>query len=134
MNIVVHTVGCRGIRSFQGAEAVFQSVAKRTGGLYIPLENAALLIDLVSGLADREVDRRRLEAYVRELYAQHTEALRAAETAEQVRFLTETLQARKLQVLDFVGNSQKLSFRPVKTEDVAQAWDVVSRDFEAVAV
>ena len=134
MNIVVHTVGCRGIRSFQGAEAVFQSVAKRTGGLYIPLENAALLIDLVSGLADRELDRRRLEAYVRELYAQHTEALRAAETAEQVRFLTETLQARKLQVLDFVGNSQKLSFRPVKTEDVAQAWDVVSRDFEAVAV
>ena len=109
-------------------------MAKRTGGLYIPLENAALLIDLVSGLADRELDRRRLEAYVRELYAQHTEALREAETAEQVRFLTETLQARKLQVLDFVGNSQKLSFRPVKTEDVAQAWDVVSRDFEAVAV
>jgi hypothetical protein len=127
MNIVVHTVGCRGIRSFHGAEAVFKSVAKRTGGLYLPLENAALLIDLVSGLADRELDRRRLEGYVRELYEQHTEALRAAETAEQVRFLTETLQARKLRVLDFAGDRQKLTFRPVKTEDVTQAWDVVSR-------
>lgn len=132
MNIVVHTVGCRGIRSFQGAEAVFQSVSKRTGGLYIPLENAALLIDLVSGLADRELDRRRLEGYVRELYSQHAEALDAAEPAEQVRFLTETLRSRNLRVLDFVKNSQKLNFRPVKSEDVAQAWDVVSRKTEAV--
>ena len=134
MNIVVHTVGCSGIRNFHGAEAVFKSVAQRTGGLYIPLENAALLIDLVSGLADRALDRRRLEAYVQELYDEHTEALQAAETAEQVRFLTETLQARKLQVLDFVGNSQKLAFRPVRSEDVAQAWDVVSREMEAIAV
>lgn len=134
MNIVVHAVGCRGIRNYHGAEDVFKSVAKRTGGLYISLENADLLIDLVSGLADRELDRRRLEAYVRELFVQHTEALRAAETAEQVRFLTETLQARKLEVLDFVEDSQKLTFRPVKTEDVAQAWDVVSREVEAVTV
>ena len=126
MNIVVHAVGCAGIRSFRGAEEVFKSVAQRTGGLYVPLENAALLIDLVSGLADRELDRRRLEGYIRELYSQHAEDLQAADLVEQIRFLTETLQARKLRVLDFVGNSQKLAFRPVRSEDVAQAWDVVS--------
>ncbi|MCA9778833.1 MAG: hypothetical protein KC800_19025, partial [Candidatus Eremiobacteraeota bacterium] len=129
MNIVIHTVGCRGITSFTAAEEVFKSVAKRTGGLYFPLDNAQLLINLISGLADRQLDRRRVEGLVREVFHQHADALLAAETEEQVRFLTETLQARKIRVLDFTdGTNQKLSFRELRKEDVELAWDVVSRE------
>jgi Ca-activated chloride channel family protein len=132
MNIVVHTVGCRGIDHFAGAEEVFKAVAQRTGGLYLPLKDANLLIGLVSGLADRELDRKRVEGFVREVCHQHIDELLAADLDEQIRFLTETLQARKVRVLDFSDEkNQSLKFREIRKEDVELAWDTVYREIRS---
>jgi Ca-activated chloride channel homolog len=127
MGITVHTVGCQGIGSFVGAVAVFQSVASTTGGLYLPLDHSHLLIGLVTGLADREFDRQRLAQYVREVFAAHQSALDQADTTEQVRFITETLQARDMEVLDLKPESpdKSLEFRPVNSEDVRLALQSV---------
>ncbi len=128
MGITVHTVGCRGIRNFRGAEAVFETVAKVTGGLYVALDESWLLIELVSGLADRELDRQRLAQYVAEIYAENRQALDAADLEEQVRFITEVLEQRGLEVLDLMHRpGLPPTFRPVKSEDVALALDALRR-------
>ena len=127
MGITVHTVGCAGLTNFPGAEQVFQLVARTTGGLYVPLAQASLLIALISGLADRELDRQRLRGYVRKVWQAHRAELEAAESAEQVRFVTESLQASGLRVLDLANRSGSgaLAFRPVQFEDVELALENV---------
>jgi Mg-chelatase subunit ChlD len=128
MGVTIHSVGCQGIAAFKGAEQVFQTVALGTGGLYMPLAQAWLLIDLVTGLADRELDRQRLEQYVAEIYAAQRAALERADFDEQVRFISETLEARKLEVLDLInGPGKPPTFRPVRPTDVELALQSVLR-------
>ncbi len=129
MGITVHTVGCQGIHSYTGAVAVFESVAKTTGGLFVALSEAELLIGLISGLADRELDRERVAQYVRQVFEQHRSALEQADPEEQVRFITETLQARSVEVLDLNQGmpGRGLVFRPLATEDIQLALGAVLR-------
>lgn len=128
MGITVHTVGCRGIRNFHGAEAVFETVAKVTGGLYVALDESWLLIELVSGLADRELDRQRLAQYVGQIYAENRQALEAADFEERVRFVTEVLEQKGLEVLDLMHRpGLPPTFRPVRREDVALALEALRR-------
>jgi Ca-activated chloride channel family protein len=131
MGITVHCVGCAGITNFLGAEQVFQLVARTTGGLYLPLNRAELLIGLVSSLADRELDRQRIERLVEEVYTAHQAALEQADPPEQVRFITETLLAQDVRTLDLacgtLGRSGKLAFRKVRATDVEMALESVLR-------
>ena len=122
MGIAVHTIGCQGLHSFVQAAAVFRMVAATTGGLYLPLDNAQLLIGVVAGLADRELDRQALRKQVEQVVLSHVEQLQLADLPEQVRFVSETLQSRKLRVLDLPemqgGQVPIPTFRQLRPSDV----------------
>ncbi len=128
MGITVHTVGCQGIANLPGAVQVFQTVARVTGGIYVPLSDSWLLIELVSGLADRELDRQRLEQIVEQVYQDEQQVLELADLEEQTRYLTEVLKSRELEVLDLNdGPGKPASFRPVQSRDVELALQAIRR-------
>lgn len=132
MGIAVHAVGCLpGIRNFAGAEEVFRLVARITRGLYLPLAQAALLVPLISGVADRELDRKRLEEHVAELLREHQQVLQQAEEPERIRFVRESLAARGVRRLDLgpeAGSAPSaLRFRDLTDEDVQAGLEELRR-------
>lgn len=129
MGISVHAVGCLpGLRGFVGAEEVFRSIARASRGLYLPLTEARLLVPLITGVADRELDRRRLEEHIAEILAKHQAALQGAEEAEKVRFVQQTLAAAGVRRLDLPADaSPRLEFRDVTREDVEAGLDELRR-------
>lgn len=119
MGITVHTVGCSGITSYVGAVEVFETIARATGGLYVPLSQAALLVGLISGLALRELDRRRLANLIQEVVQSNKAALEEAVPEDAVRFVAETLQSQGVRVLDVRQPGNPAEFRAVNQADVA---------------
>lgn len=119
MGITVHTVGCYGITRYLGAEAVFETIARTTGGLYVPLGQANLLVGLISGLALRELDRRRLAHLVQDVVRANQAALEEAVPEEAVRYVTETLQSQGVRVLEMLQPGAPAEFRGVEPQDVA---------------
>jgi hypothetical protein len=93
MGIVIHAVGCLPtLRSYVGAEGVFKTVAGTSRGLYLPLSEALMLIPLITGVAEVELDKQRIEEHIAEVLAGHEDELQKADDQERVRFVTDVLQ------------------------------------------
>jgi len=129
MGVTVYAIGCLpGIRSFQGAEAVFRQVASTTHGAYLPLREASLLAPMIVGAASAELDRQRIDEHVADLVASAAEAFADTTEAERVAWLARALTAKSVRVrgmdLDAEAKSvAKLRFRAVTEADVAGSLD-----------
>ncbi|NHJ12879.1 MAG: VWA domain-containing protein, partial [Candidatus Thorarchaeota archaeon] len=67
--IVIHTVGCfPEIQNYQNAVKTFQKIAAETEGKFIPLNEAELLVKVVTGVAIEEIDKLAIqEAILKEM-------------------------------------------------------------------
>jgi Mg-chelatase subunit ChlD len=133
MGITIYSVGCLpGLRGFAGAEDVFKTVARTTRGLYLPLTQAPVLVPLIVGAAESELDRQRLEEQIAEVVAQHEQALAQADDQERVRFVTDVLKQEHVRPRAMVyeeGQSgpPPLKFREILPEDVEAGLDGLRR-------
>lgn len=131
MGVVVHAVGCiPALHSFPGAEEVFQTVAKATRGLYLPLSEAPLLIPLITGVAESELDKQRIQERIAEALARHEPELAPADDQERVRYLTEVLRAEQLRPRGLQAGATgpaPLRFRELAETDVEEGLDRLRR-------
>ncbi len=136
MGIAIHAVGCLpALRQYYvGAEEVFKTVARTTRGLYLPLYKAQALIPLITGVAETELDKQRIEERIAEVLAAHERALAEADEEERVRFITDVLRQENLRPRSLVYdvNSQQapppLKFRPITPRDVEEGIDRLRRE------
>jgi Mg-chelatase subunit ChlD len=133
MGIVIHAVGCLpALREYQGAEDVFKTVAKTSRGLYLPLAQASLLIPLITGVAESELDKQRVEEHIADVLKQNEEALEAADQDERVRFVTDVLRQKNVKPRGLVYNASASEpspqrFREITTEDVEDGFERLRR-------
>jgi Mg-chelatase subunit ChlD len=133
MGIAIHAVGCLPtLRSYVGAEQVFKTVAKTSRGLYLPLYDVPLLIPIIVGVAETELDKQRIEEHVAEVLARHDADLRRADEQERVRFVTDVLQdqgvrPRRLSYDTAQGGPPPLRFVEISAADVAEGLDHLRR-------
>ena len=133
MGVVIHAVGCLpGIQNYVGAEGVFKQVAETTHGFYLPLTETKVLIPLITGVAESDLDRQRIEEHIAEVLARYEAMLRPADQQERIRFVTDVLQQSNVQPRSFTydqnfpGNSS-LTFRDVTIIDVAAGFEQLRR-------
>lgn len=133
MGIVIHAVGCLpALQYFVGAEEVFRTVARTTRGLYLPLKRAKLLIPLVAGVAESELDKQRIEEEIADIVAAWQEPLRQAEEGERIRFIAEMLRANNVRPRSMHWDPQEpsaapLRFRELTESDVEEGLDRLRR-------
>jgi Ca-activated chloride channel family protein len=133
MGITIYSVGCLpGLRGFAGAEDVFKTVARTTRGLYLPLTQAPVLVPLIVGAAESELDRQRLEERIAEVVAQHEQSLAQADEQERLRFVTDVLRQEHVRPRAMVYSEGQsgpppLKFREVLPEDVEAGLDGLRR-------
>ncbi|MEZ4297051.1 MAG: VIT domain-containing protein [Polyangiaceae bacterium] len=124
MGIAVYAIGCLPtLRRYAGAEAVFRQVARTSRGMFMALREAALLVPILLGAAQSELDRQRIDEHVADLYAAHEAALTRTDEAERVRFLTATLRDKGVRPRGVVSTSDHttpppLLFRDLTADDV----------------
>ncbi|MFO0630990.1 MAG: vWA domain-containing protein [Polyangiales bacterium] len=123
MGVTVYAIGCLpGIRSFQGAEAVFQQVARTTHGVYLPLREASLLVPMIVGAASAELDRQRVDEHVADLVTEAGGAFVETTDVERVAWLSRALTAKGVRLrdmkLDEGNDAAPLRFRAVVPADV----------------
>jgi Ca-activated chloride channel family protein len=133
MGIAIHAVGCMpALARYVGAVEVFRTVARTTRGLYLPLSRAPLLIPLITGVAETELDKQRIEELIAEALARYEAELAPAEDQERVRFLTDVLQQEGVQPRGIAYDPEKpgpgpLRFRPITAADVEEGIDRLRR-------
>jgi hypothetical protein len=133
MGVVVHAVGCLPtLARYVGAVDVFKTVARTTRGLYLPLSQAPLLIPLITGVAETELDKQRIEERIAEALAEHEAALALADDQERVRFVTDVLQQggvrpRSIAVDPARPGPAPLRFRDITAADVEEGIDRLRR-------
>jgi len=119
MGIVIHAVGCLPtLRQYVGAEDVFKTVAKTTRGLYLPLEQARLLIPLIVGVAETELDKQRIEEHIAEVLAKYEEELRPADQNERVRFVTDVLRQANVRPRGVKYDPSRMGVSPLHFRDI----------------
>jgi hypothetical protein len=133
MGIVVHAVGCLpALAAYVGAVDVFKTVARTTRGLYLPLSEAPLLIPLITGVAESELDKQRIEERIAEALARHDAALAVADDQERVRFVRDVLQQegvrpRSIAIDPARPGAAPLRFRDITEADVEEGLDRLRR-------
>jgi Ca-activated chloride channel family protein len=136
MGIAIHAVGCLPALTqyYVGAEEVFRTVARTTRGLYLPLYQAQTLIPLITGVAETELDKQRIEERIAEVLAAHERALAEAEEEERVRFVTDILRQENLRPRSLVYDASSpqtpppLKFRDITSNDVEEGIDRLRRE------
>lgn len=129
MGIAVYAIGCLpGLRGFKGAEAVFRTVARATGGMYLPLREAQLLVPLMCGAAETTLDGQRIDAHVLRVKSAHESALQGVGRDERAAWLTELLTREGVQARDLMYEESRpaeysMQFRPLTEDDVLGALD-----------
>lgn len=126
MGIAVHGVICG--HADVDTQEVFKLVSRTARGVCVSLDQAPLLVPLITGVAARDLDRLRIEGRVAELLAAH-EAARQLEREDQVEFLWARLMAGNIRArtLEFTGQVVRspdgiwLKFRDLTPEDVEAA-------------
>ena len=124
MGVAVYSIGCLPtLRSYQGAENVYRTVARTTRGMYLPLREAELLVPLIGGAAECALDGQRIDAFLEALLAHHADALASADMTERVRWITEAFRKEKIRAraMDFdveTATQLPLRFRDVGPTDV----------------
>ncbi len=133
MGIVIHTVGCLPtLREYKGAEDVFKTVASTSRGLYLPLNQASKLIPIITGVAETELDKQRIEAHIADVLKTFEKELEAADHEERVRFVTETLHARNVRPRSLVYDNNTSGafpqrFRDITSSDVEEGLERLRR-------
>jgi Ca-activated chloride channel family protein len=133
MGVTVYAVGCLpALRQYAGAEDVFKTVARTTRGLYLPLTEAQVLVPLIVGAAESELDRQRIEEQLAEAVTRHEQVLAQADEPERVRFLTDVLrqeQVRPRAIVYAEGQSSAppLKFRELGPDDVEAGLEALRR-------
>lgn len=129
MGIVVHTVGCLPtIEGYAGAVDVFKTIAKTSRGLYLPLSEVSLLIPLITGVAETELDRQRIEEHIADVLAQHEKELQPADDPERIRFINDMLRDQNIRARRLVYNPNRngpppLQFRDLEYADIEGGLD-----------
>ena len=133
MGIVIHAVGCLPtLRQYVGAEGVFKTVAGTSRGLYLPLSEALMLIPLITGVAEVELDKQRIEEHIAEVLAGHEEALQKADDQEKVRFVTDVLQQEGVRPRRLLYDPDQIAppplcFGPITPADVEAGFSQLRR-------
>jgi len=129
MGIAIHAVGCLpALHQYVGAEEVFRTVARTTRGLYLPLKGAALLIPLIAGVAETELDKQRIEEEIADVIGAWEEPLRKAEEGERIRFIAEMLRCSNVRPRSMRWDPDQpeqsaLRFRDLTEADVEEGLD-----------
>ena len=124
MGVAVYAIGCLPtLRSYQGAESVYRTVARTTRGMFLPLREASLLVPLIGGAAECALDGQRIDAFLEALLAHHADALAPADMTERVRWITEAFRKEKIRAraMDFdveTATQLPLRFRDVGPTDI----------------
>ncbi|MDC3953088.1 VWA domain-containing protein [Polyangium jinanense] len=122
MGIVIHAVGCLPtLRQYVGAEDVFKTVARTARGLYLPLERANLLIPIITGVAETELDKQRIEEHIAEVLAKYENVLVPADQEERVRFVTDVLRQGNVRPRGLVYDPSKSGPSPLRFRDITSA-------------
>ena len=133
MGIVIHAVGCLPtLAEYVGAVDVFKTVAATSRGLYLPLRDARRLIPIITGVAESELDKQRIEAHIADVLKTSEQELEAADHEERVRFVMETLRARNVRPRAMVydthaGGPFPQRFRDIKESDVEEGIERLRR-------
>jgi hypothetical protein len=121
MGITIHAVGCLPtLNYFAGAEAMYREVAQVTRGRYLALQSASLLVPLILGVAEDDLDRQRIDEAIAEAIAAHRPELQPLDDEQQITRLTAILQARGVRPRKLIGETDKLElrFRDLEPADV----------------
>jgi hypothetical protein len=126
MGVAVYAIGCLpGLRGYAGAEAVFRTVARASRGMFLPLREAALLVPMIAGAAESELDRQRMDEHVAVVVKDFETSLRQTDEAERVRFLVLALRHLGIKARGMAaredGGTSPLTFRQVEPTDVEGA-------------
>jgi Mg-chelatase subunit ChlD len=136
MGIVIHAIGCLPtLREYQGAEDVFKTVASTSRGLYLPLYEASRLIPIITGVAETELDKQRIEAHIADVLKTFEKELEPADHEERVRFVTDTLHARNVRPRSLVYNENTNGpfpqrFREITAKDVEEGLERLRRTLQ----
>ena len=86
--ILIYSVGCYPeIKNYKKAEKVFKEIAETTKGKFVPLEKAHLLVSLITGVAESELEKLKVE----ELVAQEMAKVMAASPGMSEAEMEETV-------------------------------------------
>jgi Ca-activated chloride channel family protein len=128
MGIVIHAA-CAGWSAL--TRDVMQTVAKTTRGIFVPLEEAELLVPLIVAVSENELDKQLLEARVAEIIAAHEADLQKADEQERVGWLTDVLRQQNVRPRRLVKGEGtgpgSLRFRAIEPADVEEALDGLRR-------
>lgn len=133
MGIVIHAVGCLPtLREYRGAEDVFKTVASTSRGLYLPLNQVSRLIPIITGVAEAELDKQRIEAHIADVLKTFAKELEAADHEERVRFVTDTLHAQRVRPRSMVYQEHASGpfpqrFRDITGRDVEEGLERLRR-------
>jgi Ca-activated chloride channel family protein len=126
MGIAVYSIGCLpGLRKFHGAEEVFRTVARAARGMFLLLREAQLLVPMIAGAAESELDRQRVDEHVAEVVKEHEPALARTDEAERIRWVTAALRARGVRARGMAEPEGRragvMRFRDLEAADVEGA-------------
>jgi hypothetical protein len=135
MGVIIHAVACQpGLSSYAGGEEVYRTVASAARGLYLPLSEAPLLIPLITGVAESDLDKQRIAAVIDEMLKAHGEELSGLEEDERVERLTELLRRENVRPrsLELTGEGPNvtaaLRFREINEDDVEAGLEGLRRE------
>ena len=120
MGVLVYAIGCLPtLRAYQGAEAVFRSVARTTRGMFLPLREAGLLVPLIAGAAEAALDGQRIDAYLEALLATQGHLLANVDDHERARWIAGRFRAEGLRARAMVGDAERDGALPLKFREVS---------------
>jgi len=87
----------------------------------LPLTQASMLIPIITGVAESELDKQRIEEHIAEALKTHERDLEAADQEERVRFVTDVLRQNKVRPRGFVYDSNATGPSPQRFRDITAA-------------
>ena len=119
--ILIYSVGCfPEIAGYQKAVDVYKEVAEITKGSFIPLEKANLLVSLITGVAEGELEKLKIEEFV----AQELQKIQAESPG--VALSEDEIEARVSSAMKAKG----VTLKRMRTETFAAAAPVEAADLE----
>lgn len=119
--ILIYSVGCfPEIAGYQKAVDVYKEVAETTKGSFIPLEKAALLVSLITGVAESELEKLKIEEFV----AQELQKIQAESPGAVLS--DDEIEVRVSGALKAKG----MTLKRMRTETFAAAAPVEEADLE----
>jgi hypothetical protein len=135
MGIVVHAVGCQpALAMYRGAEEVYRTVATTARGLFIGLDDAHRLIPLITGMAESDLDRQRIDEAVAAELQRRAPELADLDEQDRIARLTRSLQQERVRprTLDLADPAAPaMRFRDLTDADVEASLESLRRQGRA---